>query len=266
MLQCRQPKIDIEHEMALAVPRAGGEVVADLLPNKNPNHLNADYLFRSDGIVAELKCLTENAVLDPDFRDKLANLYKRLMDQGRVPHVIGTERVSLKDIAERDERTAYEFLKPYKVRLGRILNKANNQIKETAQHFGISNYRGLLLLANEGDQSYEFGVLERLLWILLRDRNSSINMVLYFAENVTMNVPGFHPAARTRFPMCVPNRPVIEDAFVERLWTAWMNRVATVRGVPLIAKIVGPNDKIDMSQVTFTDAKPTKLTIPHNLR
>lgn len=254
------PPIDIETEFPRAVRRAGGEVVEDLLDTRSPAVANADYLFRFDGVVAELKCLDKNVVADPDFAAKLGRLYDQLMKEGRAPLVFGRVRVSVADIAKYDERAAHEFLEPYRQRLGKVLKKANSQLKETAAHFGIARPKGLLLLANDGDLGYEFDLVLYLLNRLLQDRYGSINTILYFTANLTVEVPEFQPA-RIWAPLESPGRPMIGDELLGRLTTAWMERVATLTGGPVLAKVVEPGDMVDAAGVRLTDGARPRIRL-----
>jgi hypothetical protein len=259
-MMVHKPQIEIEREFAKVVRKIGGELIDDLLSSDSRRPENADYLFRTYNVVAELKCLQKNSILDPDFLDKLGRLYGKLMREGRAPIVRGFGTVSLQQMAKWDERAVYEFIEPYKKRLGRIMHKANSQIEKTAKHFGVQNPRGLLLLANEGDLAYELGLLQPLLTIP-RPQNSAINSVLYFTENVTVNVPGYHPAASVWMPMTMHGRAAVDPALLGRLRDAWMNRVATLRGKPIIARMVGEKDQIDIAQILFTGGQRPKLNI-----
>ena len=133
----RQGRINVEEEFAVAVRKANGEVVDDMPPTYR-DFPNADYLFRNDLVVAEMKCLRENKANDPQFVDKLATVYRRLMMQGRVPMIFGTGKMNLRDIAAKDERAAFEFLEVFSARFHPLLRKANQQIKQTAKRLNIA--------------------------------------------------------------------------------------------------------------------------------
>jgi hypothetical protein len=247
-------RIDIEKEFATAVHRANGRVVAELLPTKSPDFDNADYIFPSCGVVAELKCLTKNVVVDPDFTAKLGKLYSNLMRERRAPVVFGRARVSLEQIARIDERAAFEFIEPYKKRLARVLEKANNQIKATAEHFRVLNPKGLVVLANDGDMGLEVDLLLNLLSRLLRQRYRSINAVLYFTANadLTVNVPAFQPSL-IWLPLEVPGRGVIGDTLLNALRDGWFNHMADLTGGPVLA---------NMSRHSYRDGVNLRFTNP----
>jgi hypothetical protein len=256
----QSPWIDIDAEFPAAVRRAGGEVVERLLPTKSPDFDNADYIFRRDNVVAELKCLDKNVIGDPEFRAKLEKLYVKLMSEGRAPQVFGTVRVSVRQIADLDPQAAHEFLEPYKKRLALILKKANSQIKKTARYFGIEKPMGLLILANDGDMSYEVDLLLFLLHHLLLRFYGSINTIIYFTANLTVDVPNFRPA-RFWVPLPIHNRPAVPEQLLRRLQQAWMNRVAALTGEPVLVKIIDSGDPADVAGIRFTDRAEPRITI-----
>lgn len=254
-------RVDIEKEFPVAIRAAGGEVVSDLLPTKTPPFENADYLFRGVGVVAELKCLDNDTVGDAGFLTKLSSLYRELMQQGRAPLVTGRGRVSLEQIAKIDERAALEFLEPYKQRLARVVKKANKQIEETSSYFGIQNPKGLLLLANDGEKSFEFDLILHLLGRLFKNCYRSINTVLYFTVNLSARVPGFHPAASLWAPLEVADRPRVDERLIANLTHAWMNHISTLTGGPVLTKRVASDDEIDVAQVRNTHGVRPKLDL-----
>jgi hypothetical protein len=255
------PKINIEQEFPAAVRAVGGEVVEDLVPAGARTFDNADYLFRRFGVVAELKCLDKNVVADLDFLAKLGRLYRKLMDEGRPPVIFGRGRVSLEQISRFDERAVLELLEPYKQRLGRVVKKANKQIEETAAYFGIQNPKGMLVLANDGERGYEFDLVCHLLFRLFKNCYSKIKTVLYFTANLSVNVPGFHPAAQVWAPLEIPNRPMVDQELLKVLMEAWMNHTATLTGGPVMAREVTAGDEIDAFGIRFTDPVLPKLDL-----
>ncbi|MGA2231396.1 MAG: hypothetical protein ABSH22_10900 [Tepidisphaeraceae bacterium] len=254
------PRIDVDAEFPAAVRRAGGEVVERLLPTKSPAFDNADYIFRRDNVVAELKRLDKNVIGDPEFRAKLEKLYAKLMSEGRAPQVFGTVRVSVRQIADLDPRAAKEFLEPYKKRLARILEKANSQIKDTACYFGIEKPMGLLIVANDGDVGFELDLMLFLLHHLLRTFYSSINGIIYFTANLTVDVPNFR-ASRIWVPLNIHDRPAVPEQLLRRLQRAWMNRVAALTGEPVLVKKIDSGSPADVASICFTDRAEPRLII-----
>lgn len=256
-----QPKIDIEKEMNDVVRRIGGEVVVDLLPS-NPSELgaNADYIFRADGTVCELKCLQKKSSDDEDFRKKVGNAVKSLMDKGHIPKVTGTCRVSVdtQKIKDRDPEAFYELIKPYRVRLGRVLHKANKQIELTASHFKIANSLGLLLMANEADFAFEPKVVEPLLIDLL-PRCPAINTVVMFTEKITVKIPGLPFSAPIWAPMTPVGRPPVPQNLLTRLGEGWVAHYFGLLGLNRVS--VTTHSGSNITDVEFTEGNPMKLVI-----
>ena len=245
------PRIHIEREFSTVVRKVGGDVVSDLLKTKSPPFDNADYLFRSANVVAELKCLDKNTIADPQFLAKLSSTYSKLVKANRAPPIRGRRIITLADIAAYDQRAAFEFVEPFKQRLRKVVIKANKQIRETAKHFNIPDSRGLLVLANDGDLGFEIDMTMHLLDRLFRSQFSSIDSVLYFTANVTVNVPGFRPSLFWA-PVDVPGRSPVGDSLLEAIRAAWMNHMATLTGGPVLAKLL-PGSPESTEGIRFTD-------------
>jgi hypothetical protein len=254
-------RINIEEEFPVAVRRAGGSVVSDLLPTKSPDFNNADYVFLNHGVIAELKCLTKNVVLDPNFTAKLGKLYSKLMREGRAPVVFGRARISLDQIARVDERAAFEFIEPYKKRLATVLEKANSQIKQTAKHFRISDPKGILVLANDGDMGLEIDLVLNLLARLLHGRYRSINSVLYFTANadLVVNVPSFQPSL-VWMPLDVPEREAVDQRLLRALRDGWFDHMADLTGGPVLTKAMQDRQD-DAANVRFMNSAQPRIRL-----
>jgi hypothetical protein len=67
--------IQIEPTFNAFVKAFGGELIRDIV-GPSPNFHDADYLFRKEGVIAELKVLTEDKLNDPEMRKKLGALFQ----------------------------------------------------------------------------------------------------------------------------------------------------------------------------------------------
>ncbi len=86
-------RIHIEAEMDRFVQAIGGERVTDLVGTPSPPFQNADYVFRSDNIVAELKCLTEDKSADKAHLRKISDLFEHHMKKGGTPYLAGVRLI-----------------------------------------------------------------------------------------------------------------------------------------------------------------------------
>lgn len=76
-------RVKVEPVFDAAVTAAGGLVVRNGLGG-SPSFENADYLFRAEQVVGELKCLTQETGADPAVHTKLSAKYRNRC--GRVAH------------------------------------------------------------------------------------------------------------------------------------------------------------------------------------
>ena len=64
--------IPVEDAIDKIVQDIGGELVEDLLPKNAIKPLNADYVFKSYNVIAELKRLVKDISEDPAYKKKPA--------------------------------------------------------------------------------------------------------------------------------------------------------------------------------------------------
>jgi hypothetical protein len=103
--------VDVEKEFGRFVQAVGGEVIADSLP-KSPKFLNADYLFRKEAVVAELKRLVEDKSEDMKLKEKIQKKFDGWVQDRTIPPIYGTRRVQSKTLAnEMQEAISDDLLK-----------------------------------------------------------------------------------------------------------------------------------------------------------
>ncbi len=133
-------KIDYSQKRSIAdephwntfVGSVGGEPVSPLIHRQGVK--NADYLFRGDRVIAELK------VLETEFAHSPQML-------ARVDALIAMYRDIDPDDPTKPLRR--ELLQELKKPLQRIINTANRQIKETKIELGLHDHRGVLICVND---------------------------------------------------------------------------------------------------------------------
>lgn len=179
--------INVEEAFNEFTRESGGELVSDLV-GQNPNFDNADYLFRKDLVVAELKCLEKDFLRDIEYQKKIDKLYAKWVNLGLVQPFARTT-INIKDLPERC-RT--DVLKIFKTPIERIVKKANRQIRETKEYLSLPDAKGVLLLANDGNYSLETEAVLYLVTKIIRVQFTSINYVAYFTVNMKARVPGLN--------------------------------------------------------------------------
>lgn len=120
------------------VRKFGGEVLPEIHTARN-----ADYLFREQNVIAELKVLEKDATTD--YSRKMQRLARKWTGQGLL-HVFGRAVIELPKVPPKCQR---EWLEVLKRPIENIVRDANEQIGSTRQHSKVPNAQGLLLVAND---------------------------------------------------------------------------------------------------------------------
>src|ERR1700735_2510765 len=136
-------RLPVESTFDEFVPTVSGEKI----PRVNDRQ-RADYLFRSDSVIAELKCI-ERDIDMPTYAEKLT---ARMRDWQRAGffRIYGTTAVSPGEVAKPCQD---DWLELREKPLQRLLVRANKQTRQTKEDFGLPNATGVLLIANEAQLS-----------------------------------------------------------------------------------------------------------------
>jgi len=211
--------IEIEREFDALIPFIDGKKVCDLV-GLSPSFDNADYIFESDKIVMELKCLEENKLVDKNIQQKLYSLLGRWKKEG---HNINLTHDGWKaTVRDLPPELSKQILKIYAKPIRKRIVKANKQIKETKKALSCLDYQGVLLLANDGNLAIDPEHVYSILNYVLGQNYSGINAVIFFTVNqlgrasftnvdtaiwANLNRDGFTP---------------INDSFFNKLSNGWM--------------------------------------------
>ena len=124
------------------VTEFGGEV----LPEPSDTKI-ADYLFREQGIVAELKCLMEDQTdaMNRRLTPIVQGWYKK---HRRLPP--GYDGNFL-EIAKAPKEISDPWLEILKAPIENFIRNANRQIRSTKQRLDLPDAKGLLLIFNQGN-------------------------------------------------------------------------------------------------------------------
>ncbi len=187
--------IEIEPAFDSFVRSFGGVVLSDKI-GVNPTFENADYVFPDQEIVAELKCLKVNKLNDPTYMGKIADLWQRWRNSGFVTG--DTPETIL--LNELPPQCASELVSVTSRPLKRVIEKANRQIRETKATLNLPSYKGLLLLANDGNFALPPNTLHQLVGEVLTDSYTSINCFVLFSVNMIAQVPKVEFPCRVWMP------------------------------------------------------------------
>ncbi|HEY9268199.1 MAG TPA: hypothetical protein VIO39_01950 [Methylotenera sp.] len=240
-------RINIAKEMAVCVKRLGGVVLDEVL--EQPNFANADYWFKCDDVVAELKCLTEDLSSKSEFNASVASMYASWVKRGLIPNQLG-KPVSL-NLQDIPQKCAREFLDPIKKRIeASTIKKANQQIKETKKYFKSPNAKGLLLLVNDGNYMLPPNMMAHMLARILKEQHSSINSVIYFSVNELSEVPGILMPSLFWIDALIPNREPVRVDFRQALRAEWMRHHSSLIPDQLF-EIEGSTDPEFVNKIQF---------------
>lgn len=177
--------IPIEETLDDYVKEFGGEIIKNLLP-PNPDFFNADYLFGEFKIIAELKTLEKDFFSEKDYQKKINELYSKWVKKGIVSPRLGKFVIESKTLPGQCQLDIANIVK--KPAEG-IISKANKQIKETKKHLDVEEYKGLLILVNDGNYSLESNVVMYLVSRIVNTQCTSIDSIIYFTVNMRADTP-----------------------------------------------------------------------------
>jgi hypothetical protein len=173
----------------------GGEV----LPEASDGH-TADYLFRKQDVVAELKTLTADQT-DGMNRKLTPMVEEWVRKNGKTPPgtIEGDKYiVTIKDMP----REIQDFwLSLLKASMDTLVRDSNRQVRDTKIRMGLSAAKGMILIANQSNFYHDHpDSFRRLIAEILRKRTSSgalryphINAAVYFSfQGVKSRDEGMH--------------------------------------------------------------------------
>lgn len=181
--------IEVESFFNDFVKDFGGELVSEIIGHST-TFKNADYLFRKENVIAELKCLKKNLFEDKEYSYKFNQLTSRWIDKGLIN---GSQLLQWLFGREILPQKCYkDIIKLAKPQIERALHKANKQIKETKEYFNLKDAKGLVLIANDGNYAFEnkhFFLLICEILQMPQFKNSVIDGYVYFTVNMTARIP-----------------------------------------------------------------------------
>ena len=198
------------------ISEIGGKKISILL-SKNPNFPNADYIFESEKIILELKEIQTEFYSTPTFYKEYDKLNKKLYDAypNFKPYLLGGKE-------NYPDWYITSYYKIARTPIGRILKKANSQIKETKNHFNIRCNSGVLLLVNDGFTNIPPYVFMGLVSDLLVNSYSEIDCFVYITVNsyVILNNTDKTPSLLW-VPMYSPTCENTLQEFINNLGGRW---------------------------------------------
>ena len=235
------PRIDVPKEFSVCVRALGGHVLDDEKGAYKSE--NADYWFAAVGVVAELKCLTDNLMTSPEFEARIRERYAEWVREGLVPRPT-TEQVTI-DLKALPEVCAREITNILKRKLEPILRKANSQIDATKTLLDVPDATGLLILVNDGNHAHTPDMMRHLLARSTNGQLSSIDCVSYFTVNERAAIPQSPKAARFWIDWNLEGRKVLAQRFRDDLRGEWLRHLSLLTGGRIVEMLgAGSPDEI----------------------
>jgi len=207
--------IGVESSWRDFVRSVGGQVVEDVVPEPRKFE-NADFLFPSVGVVAELKEIETEFDRSPAFREGFRSLTRRLIkeDPSWRPLLLGGSGAYPKWFSR-------ELIRLFRPPLSRILKKGNRQLRETKMHFNITTPSGMLVMVNDGFTALEPHCVRALVCDLLVNSYSSVDCFLYVTVNRYVEVIGSNVPRLLWMPSYSERAPDSLVDFIDDLGRKW---------------------------------------------
>lgn len=206
--------IPVEASLDAFVRSVGGARVADSL-GRSPEFENADYVFGSDSVIAELKeCETEFGN-NESFREKHFKLSWEYVDAGLMHPFALLRRDPLPPEYVRD------FLRLFRPQVARILKKANRQIKSTREALSMPKAHGVLFFVNDGFTGLEPHFVNLVATDILSSSYRAIDCFIYMTVNTYVRIPSSDYAHLLWMPSYSPSAPDALVTFVDTLGKRW---------------------------------------------
>lgn len=219
---------NVEDEFAAAISPVGGQRVTEVL-GRVPGHENADFMFASAAVVAELKCLDEDKIADERIIEKASQLYVEELNSGRAPVVaFGTVRMSTKGFSEEYTRKVFDL---YRVPIERQIKKADSQIAATTHALKMVKPAGLLLVANNNhtalDPWHAGYILNE---ILTKPQYTNINSAVLFSGNLAAAMPGGSKRVDYWVEINRDSKVPVDQTFLSAVRSAWHSHLERLFG------------------------------------
>ncbi|EPB4366175.1 MULTISPECIES: hypothetical protein [Enterobacteriaceae] len=209
--------LPVEKTFHSFVRKYGGGVVSDILPG-NPSFENADYSFKNNNIIGELKEIETEFLNQENAKIKFTEMMERLLNErpNWKPSLMGGEN-------DYPDWFKIEFIRLARPSITRILKKANKQIKETKKYFHVPNANGVLFFVNDGFTGISPFLVQALACDALTHSYSSIDCFLYITLNRYVELDGSNEPQLIWAPSYSDRADNSFVEFIDDLGRNWFN-------------------------------------------
>ncbi|MCX8512014.1 MAG: hypothetical protein ORN83_09650 [Chthoniobacteraceae bacterium] len=209
--------LDVESTWREFVSGLGGTVVEHIVPNPRTFE-NADFLFQSNGVVAELKEVATEFGASAAFTKGFDELMSKVVAENPnwKPALFGGNE-PLPHWFQR------EFIRLFRPPISRILKKANRQLRDTKAHFDVDEATGILLFVNDGFTTLGPEPVRALAASLLQHSYSSIDCFVYLTVNRYIEIQDSDVPRLLWAPVYSDRAPGRLVEFVDALGSSWFS-------------------------------------------
>ncbi|GAB3166722.1 hypothetical protein [Telluribacter humicola] len=177
---------NVEDFITKFVHSTNGQLVSEYL-NSTPDFENADYFFKSDNIIIELKCLEKDLFSDEDFERN-----ERLIDRWIEEKLITKSDIIAIFLRKKQipEKCLQEMFKLARRTFQKVIEKANKQLRETKTKAGNADTKKVLMICNDGNYLFPNALLFSLVCDIISTRKEiDIDCTVYFTVNQVSFIP-----------------------------------------------------------------------------
>jgi hypothetical protein len=167
----------------------GGTLVGGLIPNAKEHPKNADYFFRDDDVIAELKSFEKDLFNVPEDVERIFKIIAKHRDSGAVSGYRGFRWAIGQDPIPVEYRR--DMLSLARRSIEHAVRQANKQIRSTKQLLNKPDAKGIVLLANDGNHFSHPAEAVMLICQVMEAHflDSDIDGFVYFTANTPAKVP-----------------------------------------------------------------------------
>ncbi|HAW57809.1 MAG TPA: hypothetical protein DCX03_02140 [Bacteroidales bacterium] len=254
MEELKRPDIiEVESFFNEYVEYFGGQVISKREDNLD-DRPNADYLFKSEKVIAELKCFQKDLFNNEEDISRIMNFLDRWVERKLIKQadklkiILGSKKLSIE--------CYYDLLSACTKTIDRALHKANKQIQESKRTFSLPDAKGLVLLCNDGNYFVQNDIFLGLIANLMSKKyiESDIDGFVYFTINQVSTIPN----SGLDWQLWVPSYRNENDSdlsqFVNDLGHKFLNEFYTLKtGIESSEKFI-----IDDTEVGYNAIKSMK--------
>ena len=203
--------LNIEETWDKFISISGGNRASDDIGLK-PNFSNADYIFKEDNIILELKEIETEFI--KSNHEKLNDIFYKLF----------SEKIDFNPFLDNyPEWFIAEYIRIARPAISRILKKANKQIRETKEFYGYKDSKGIIIFVNDGFTSLAHNIVIALACDLLTNSYSSIDCFLYTTINRYVEIEGSNEPKLLWVPIYSDKSPNELVSFIDNLGMLWFD-------------------------------------------